>query len=100
MLLPSATQDEKHELQALAQGSTQPREPHATCSPLRCRVAVARQDPSGAADALSKGIIERDTATLPSMRPALPVHPPLGGPSEIGFDPDQPPDPGGPPAER
>src|SRR6185436_17349882 len=56
------------------------------------RVAVARQDLGGAADAAPEGFIKCDAANLPAVRPAAPVHLPLRGPSELPVVPDQSPD--------
>jgi hypothetical protein len=69
MLFRNSTQDENHEPQAFVHAQRDLANRKATCSHglLRCRIAVARQDLGGTADALSKGVIERDPATLPSM---------------------------------
>src|SRR6476620_7151152 len=50
---------------------------------------VVRQHLRGAADAAPKGVIERDAAKPPAVRPAGPVDLPLRGPSKVPIIPDQ-----------
>ncbi len=60
--------------------------------------AVVRQHLRGAADAAPKGLIERDAAKPPAVRPAGPVDLPLRGPSKVPIIPDQASDQGNFPA--
>ncbi len=56
------------------------------------RITVVRQDLRGAAEGASEGFVEGNTAKLPSVRPALPLHLPVCGPSELVIVPHQPPE--------